>query len=444
MPMKNAPSGLSWIGTDGCPTLPRSGARFSTSPCSSRRAMISEMVCVLRLVKRARSAFGMLPCRRIACSTTRSLNWLMPIWLEPRGRSHGWLCSSALMWCDAGGAARASIQRRRPYCAGVDRLISSSCLHSMAIQRRAPRWMPRGARKAQQRSTAATVCRPCHAGNYSGVTSPPRFQLQAGGRAAGAVAVDGAGVVGGVHQRRRGGVPLAVGDVQAQLGTRPVRFAHGDRRGDGQLGQVGGVAGGVLLEGGVAQLALQLEVLRERVDRTDAGRGPGVAQRDVVGLVLLVQRDELGAELLGRLHDDVVEQTGQLDVAAVLRAGRTADARVALAAHADVGAGADSVLEAEGVAAAHDFLLVQQRRRPAVVALVGAAGGGLVAALAGDDGEVGVDGAARIDRQAFVDEVLADRRLGVGDDRAGRVGAVGGVVVLEGVRELARTHAILS
>src|SRR5471032_2795759 len=267
---------------------------------------------------------------------------------------------------------------------------------------------------------------------------PPSFQLDAGGRAAGAVAVDRARIVGGVYQWGGGGVPFAVSEIQAQFRTRPVRFAHGDRRRDGQLGQVGRVAGGILFQRGVAQFALQLEVLREGVDRADTGGGPGVAHGDVVGLVLLVQGDELGAELLGRLDDDVVEQTGQLDVGAVLRAGRAADARVALRAVADVGARAHAVLEAQGVAAAHDFLLVQQRGRPAIVALVGAAGGGLVAALAGDDGQVGVDGAAGVDRQAFVDEVLADRRLGVGDDRAGRVGAVGGVVVLEeGIRELA-------
>jgi hypothetical protein len=35
-------------------------------------------------VKRARSAFGMAPCTRIAWSRVRSLNCLMPCWLDPR------------------------------------------------------------------------------------------------------------------------------------------------------------------------------------------------------------------------------------------------------------------------------------------------------------------------------------------------------------------------
>ena len=35
-------------------------------------------------VRRAKSALGMAPCRRMACSTVRSLNWRMPCWLEPR------------------------------------------------------------------------------------------------------------------------------------------------------------------------------------------------------------------------------------------------------------------------------------------------------------------------------------------------------------------------
>jgi hypothetical protein len=54
---------------------------------STRRVVISPMVCAVRPVRRANSALGKLPLRRMACNTTRSLNWRMPTWLEPRGRS---------------------------------------------------------------------------------------------------------------------------------------------------------------------------------------------------------------------------------------------------------------------------------------------------------------------------------------------------------------------
>jgi len=47
-------------------------------PSSNKRSTISETVCVDRCVSRASSAFGRLPCRRIACSKTRSLYWRIP------------------------------------------------------------------------------------------------------------------------------------------------------------------------------------------------------------------------------------------------------------------------------------------------------------------------------------------------------------------------------
>ena len=37
-------------------------------------------------VRRAKSALGMAPWWRMACKTMRSLNWRMPLWLEPRMR----------------------------------------------------------------------------------------------------------------------------------------------------------------------------------------------------------------------------------------------------------------------------------------------------------------------------------------------------------------------
>ena len=87
MPIENAPSGFSAIGTEGWPTLPRVGSSFTTSASASRRAMMICTVCGVSRVSRAMSAFETLPFRRIACSTTRSLNWRMPTWFEPRGRS---------------------------------------------------------------------------------------------------------------------------------------------------------------------------------------------------------------------------------------------------------------------------------------------------------------------------------------------------------------------
>ena len=43
-----------------------------------------ETVCVESCVRRAKSALGMAPLWRMARNTVRSLNWRMPLWLEPR------------------------------------------------------------------------------------------------------------------------------------------------------------------------------------------------------------------------------------------------------------------------------------------------------------------------------------------------------------------------
>ena len=41
-------------------------------------------VCVDNCVSRAMSALAMAPWWRMACNTMRSLNWRIPVWLEPR------------------------------------------------------------------------------------------------------------------------------------------------------------------------------------------------------------------------------------------------------------------------------------------------------------------------------------------------------------------------
>src|SRR6202012_2892539 len=51
-----------------------------------RLLVIIDTVCAVRPVRRAISAPGSAPCSRIACSTTRSLYWRRPTWLDPRGR----------------------------------------------------------------------------------------------------------------------------------------------------------------------------------------------------------------------------------------------------------------------------------------------------------------------------------------------------------------------
>ena len=56
MPMENAPSGFSAIGTEGWPTLPRTGSSLRTRPSASSRAMMICTVCAVRCVSRAISA----------------------------------------------------------------------------------------------------------------------------------------------------------------------------------------------------------------------------------------------------------------------------------------------------------------------------------------------------------------------------------------------------
>src|ERR1700744_5772431 len=51
-----------------------------------RLLVIIDTVCAVRPVRRAISAPGSAPCSRTACSTTRSLYWRRPTWLDPRGR----------------------------------------------------------------------------------------------------------------------------------------------------------------------------------------------------------------------------------------------------------------------------------------------------------------------------------------------------------------------
>ena len=62
-PMENAPSAHKLIGTDGCPIRPctRVRAPRMSRPSSINRSTISEVVCVLRCVSRAISAFGSGP-----------------------------------------------------------------------------------------------------------------------------------------------------------------------------------------------------------------------------------------------------------------------------------------------------------------------------------------------------------------------------------------------
>ena len=132
MPIEYAPSARSAIGTDGWPILPRTRACFSSRPSSIRRSTIIDTVCVDSRVSRAISAFGSGPCKRIACSTMRSLNCRMPTWFEPTVRLSGERC--------AGGVhRRVPLSRMRASCnrldvrllrAGHDRhgLASCGCL----------------------------------------------------------------------------------------------------------------------------------------------------------------------------------------------------------------------------------------------------------------------------------------------------------------------------
>ena len=83
-PRKKAPSGLSAIGIDGWPILPRTGSCRSSRPSSSSSRMMTETVCAESLVMRAISVLARLPCWRTSDSTRRSLWSRMPLWLVPR------------------------------------------------------------------------------------------------------------------------------------------------------------------------------------------------------------------------------------------------------------------------------------------------------------------------------------------------------------------------
>ena len=118
MPIENAPSGFSPIGTDGCPTRPRTGASRTSNWSSSSRVVIRPMVCAVSPVSRASSALGRLPCTRSACSTTRSLNCRMPPWLEPRWRRRGASAASGPGSC----AVQSAASRR-----GLSSLTAAEC-----------------------------------------------------------------------------------------------------------------------------------------------------------------------------------------------------------------------------------------------------------------------------------------------------------------------------
>ena len=83
-PRKNAASGTSRIGTEGWPTLPRTGSPLAISPSSSSTRMMTETVCADSPVARAIPALAMGPWRRRSVRTRRPLWSRMAPWLEPR------------------------------------------------------------------------------------------------------------------------------------------------------------------------------------------------------------------------------------------------------------------------------------------------------------------------------------------------------------------------
>src|SRR6218665_129396 len=107
MPTAKAPSGFRPIGTEGCPTRPRSGASRRSNCSSSSRAAIRPMACAVRPVTRAISALARLPWVRSACNTTRSVNWGSGRWLEARWRSKAGSAALASASGMAIGARRA-------------------------------------------------------------------------------------------------------------------------------------------------------------------------------------------------------------------------------------------------------------------------------------------------------------------------------------------------
>src|SRR6056297_2754526 len=72
------------MGTDGWPTLPRTGVRFSSRPSFSSARMMTETVCADSPVIRAISAFAKGPTCRISERTNLSLCARTPLWLDPR------------------------------------------------------------------------------------------------------------------------------------------------------------------------------------------------------------------------------------------------------------------------------------------------------------------------------------------------------------------------
>ena len=83
---------------------------------------MAETAWVLRRVSRARSALGRAPRSRIAWSTTRSLYWRMPTWLEPTGRRgelRRGLREFMVVW-------RAPLRPARPRAARGSRILSTS------------------------------------------------------------------------------------------------------------------------------------------------------------------------------------------------------------------------------------------------------------------------------------------------------------------------------
>ena len=83
-PKKNAPSGHRRIGTEGCPTLPRTGSPLTSRPSASSSRMITDTVCADNPVARAISALASAVWRRTSVRTSRSLRARIPLWLVPR------------------------------------------------------------------------------------------------------------------------------------------------------------------------------------------------------------------------------------------------------------------------------------------------------------------------------------------------------------------------
>src|SRR5690606_3062698 len=71
------PSGLSSMGTAGCPRRPRSTSPRTITPCSSSPLSSTETVCGAKPLRRARSALGKPPCRRM--SARRALSFFRRI-----------------------------------------------------------------------------------------------------------------------------------------------------------------------------------------------------------------------------------------------------------------------------------------------------------------------------------------------------------------------------